>query len=649
MHTVAETELDSLLLFRPWLQGHVHSGMPSTAARLLVVLPSCSPSLLRSWWLKANDGADGAGVGPDRLQRASWWVPTIVLNPQGWVALGMARSGGQQLGAWLDLSTSAHPLTANLGGGRMPIYTHAGLLHHATPHPEALVVASSLPAKRVGGGVTRETTARSRAAGAVLFGYDVGGLRRHRMVGFGIPSEGVNRLTPDGRAILSASVRWTMGVAEGSWQMPGLQEIFLRQSRDQAAMLLSLQPIMNSAGRTLLREYEAVARLSADDAERDQGAATGAPNSPCSHCRLWPSRPRFGGFSAVVDEQPEVTDSDIQSVLFAYAERALLHLSGGIERADVEEAARIQPTAWNARYQVIGGKAYIVSPPRLINHHHRKRLVGVRQILTDLLRAWPNQPDIDFVINFGDGPKLLPRPRPCRAAISARPPESLANGNPDGTEGHPTASTAAGSTVSTAAGSTVDGPSCSNSSPESSPRQSSPADATGFMELRWMESPPDCADFQYEELRTTPQGPFGPTSGSDNILWESGFANRSLPLFTATACCFAQDISFPTVWYDFSISDRMYSDLTAQAAKQKWGTKRERAYFRGSIYWFEGHGRTRAFAQSMAYPAEIDVDWYEKVNTGPLETDGENVLGDIGLHSRHATLVSHPILVSRTR
>ena len=42
-----------------------------------------------------------------------------------------------------------------------------------------------------------------------------------------------------------------------------------------------------------------------------------------------------------------------------------------------------------------------------------------------------------------------------------------------------------------------------------------------------------------------------------------------------------------------------------------WSTRvrRERAFFRGSVYWYRRHGRTRAFAQSMASPHELDADW----------------------------------------
>ena len=33
------------------------------------------------------------------------------------------------------------------------------------------------------------------------------------------------------------------------------------------------------------------------------------------------------------------------------------------------------------------------------------------------------------------------------------------------------------------------------------------------------------------------------------------------------------------------------------------------------------HGRTRAFAQSLVRPHEVDVDWYERIDTTPLEHD----------------------------
>ena len=41
------------------------------------------------------------------------------------------------------------------------------------------------------------------------------------------------------------------------------------------------------------------------------------------------------------------------------------------------------------------------------------------------------------------------------------------------------------------------------------------------------------------------------TSGSENMLYRGdGFVSAPPPIFSAAACCFARDISFPTAWYD---------------------------------------------------------------------------------------------------
>ena len=99
--------------------------------------------------------------------------------------------------------------------------------------------------------------------------------------------------------------------------------------------------------------------------------------------------------------------------------------------------------------------------------------------------------------------------------------------------------------------------------------------------------------------------------------------------------------SFPTAWYDFETSDADFSRLShAAESRYPWDSKREAAYFRGSIYWYEQHGRTRAFAASLVHPAEVDVDWYDAIDTLPLESDGRPLFGDIEEHARYKYLLS---------
>ena len=155
-----------------------------------------------------------------------------------------------------------------------------------------------------------------------------------------------------------------------------------------------------------------------------------------------------------------------------------------------------------------------------------------------------------------------------------------------------------------------------------------------------MAPPADCAGWRWEELAWAPYGPFGAVTGTDNAFVGARWARRPLPMLTAVACCFAHDLSFPTAWYDFEQSDDEWAALAAAAARRPWAARRERAHFRGSVYWYESHGRTRAFAASLVSPDEVDVDWYEKVDTAALETDGENVFGAIGDHAKFKWLLS---------
>jgi hypothetical protein len=71
-----------------------------------------------------------------------------------------------------------------------------------------------------------------------------------------------------------------------------------------------------------------------------------------------------------------------------------------------------------------------------------------------------------------------------------------------------------------------------------------------------------------------------------------------------------------------------------------WEARAEVAYFRGSIFWYERHGRTRAFARSLVAPSQIDVDWYEKIDTSMLEADGGRHFGNLSHHMRHKYLLS---------
>jgi len=131
------------------------------------------------------------------------------------------------------------------------------------------------------------------------------------------------------------------------------------------------------------------------------------------------------------------------------------------------------------------------------------------------------------------------------------------------------------------------------------------------------------------------------TSGSENMLYRGdGFVSAPPPIFSAAACCFARDISFPTAWYDYDHSDVEWSSLAAAGRRQPWRARRERAFFRGSVYWYQRHGRTRAFAQSMATPHETDADWYNEIDTTALEEDNANIFGNVSEASGYKYLLS---------
>ena len=381
-----------------------------------------------------------------------------------------------------------------------------------------------------------------------------------------------------------------------------LDLLFARQGRRQARSLFSLEAVRVGSGGPLRQEYRAALSESTSSPEghapgvhltgehgggvEGVGAAPTVP-PPCAHCVHWPGRPLFDGFSSSVDALPEVSDDDVRNVLAGYIRRQLTRLSRRpIDASRIEAALALHPAGWNARFQIIDGVAYLVGgAPSLINHHHRKRLRGVAQILLALTGA-PSAssqrvPNVDFVLNLGDAVRV-----------------------------HPT------------------------------------SDATGA-------APPDapdaCADFAWEDLAPSAHGPFGPRSSHDNSLHENGFCSEDSqhrnggmpPLFSAVACCFSADLSFPTAWYDFDDPPTEAGERTEEADDDAaWGAKRDAAFFRGSIFWFEKHGRTRAFAQSLAHPSDVDVDWYDAIDTAALEADGTPHFGDLAGHAAFKYLLS---------
>ena len=627
------------------------SALPETP-RLLVLAPSCRAAGVRAW------RAVSAGTAsPTALPLAA-----LVLSAHAWSPLGLSGDASCAPPAVVTRSRarllSLGPLHAPLLAGRRagPVTLLEGgapaSLHACPPPRGAHVVAAAdapgTPHNQPAGGPAAavhfalEAGIRIGVPDDALGGAPIGapgsaprGASRrdrggvpttHRLVAYGLDEVALDHLSPDGIALLTAGVRWALGEAHVA-HVPEWSELFAQQQRRQARTLFSLEAVHVVAGRALrdayleaLREAAVMrrqARLAAlpgaapgaidgsDARARAQGdARAAAAPPPCAHCHQWPSRPLFAHFSSAVDAIPPVSNADIVTVYRAYVSRQLAPLkrSGGVSAARVEAAARLGPSEWNLRLQIVRGVAYVVGPPpALINHHHRKRLRGLAQLFAALLTNSDGDtaalPNVDLALNLGDAPKVVPMPR--------RRPEDAA-------------------------------------------APSGEVDAGG--ELSALLPPPNCAGFEWPELGPAVHGPFGPVSGSDNLLRENGFANSSvaggarLPLFTATSCCFAADLSFPTAWYDFDTSDEDFAALAAEAerAAPRWAERADAAYFRGSLYWYEAHGRTRAFARSLVHPREVDADWYDEIVTSALEGDGQHTayFGNASAFARRKYLLS---------
>ena len=84
--------------------------------------------------------------------------------------------------------------------------------------------------------------------------------------------------------------------------VPELHELMTRQRRTQAAMLLTVDPVHIVAGASLRRTYvEAqLAALQPPKLAVADGPAAGGADVACAHCKFWPSRPLFNGFSDTV-------------------------------------------------------------------------------------------------------------------------------------------------------------------------------------------------------------------------------------------------------------------------------------------------------------------------------------------------------------
>ena len=170
---------------------------------------------------------------------------------------------------------------------------------------------------------------------------DGGGVARHRMAGLGLVSSAL--LSGEGHAMLAAAARWCLGdgaSAAGAARAAGaagagMLAILARQSRWQAATLMSLEQVLAVAGAELSTEYTlALSTL----------AATPPPTPPPTPATSLPERcacPLCGmsaaglghaaasracgpsGFGSHLDEAAEPSDAQLAEARREYIARAL--------------------------------------------------------------------------------------------------------------------------------------------------------------------------------------------------------------------------------------------------------------------------------------------------------------------------------------
>ena len=148
----------------------------------------------------------------------------------------------------------------------------------------------------------------------------------------------------------------------------------------QARILLTLDAVDAVAGASMRAQYDrALASAEAEGASAS-ARALGPPELPtCPHCELWPSRPIVRDFNAAAS-LAEVSDDDVTSVWREGVRRALRPWREGVRDRDLDAALALEPAEWNMRFQIVRRRVYAVGETPTINHHHRKRLLGMRQV-----------------------------------------------------------------------------------------------------------------------------------------------------------------------------------------------------------------------------------------------------------------------------
>ena len=192
---------------KPWPGGERPGSPP---AQLLAISPTCDRVLLPA-------GTEG--------------LPVLALCPRAWPALGLGQHAGTARGSWMRLLRLQHALRADLPPGRAALYRRAAPISYALPPAGALVIAAGDY-----GGIRGDRGEMREAA--LAFGVEAAGTRR---VGYGVGSEGLLQLSADGRALLTSAVRWALSGDGAARHVPEVQELFVRQHREQARRLQTTQ------------------------------------------------------------------------------------------------------------------------------------------------------------------------------------------------------------------------------------------------------------------------------------------------------------------------------------------------------------------------------------------------------------------------
>ena len=167
---------------------------------------------------------------------------------------------------------------------------------------------------------------------------DGGGVARHRMAGLGLVSSAL--LSGEGHTMLAAAARWCLGDGASAVGAAGagMLAVLARQSRWQAATLMSLEQVLAVAGAELSTEYTlALSTLAATPPPPPPPPlptpATSLPERcACPLCGMSAAGPGHAaaskacgpsGFSSHLDEAAEPSDAQLAEARREYVARAL--------------------------------------------------------------------------------------------------------------------------------------------------------------------------------------------------------------------------------------------------------------------------------------------------------------------------------------